>query len=302
MFNYSIIIPHHNCPDLLRRLIDSVPERKDIQIIVVDDASDPQVVDFSNYKFPENKNVEFYQVPKSESRWGGHARNVGIEHATGKWLLFADSDDFYTKEAFDVLDEYIDSEYDVVYYNCKSVNSKTLEPAGRTNEINSFIDNFLKDSSKENLDQLKYNAHEPWNKLINNKFLTKYGIKFEEVKKANDILFTFMVGYFAQKTTVESNYVYVCTYRDESVTYSINKIEYAMRKLEFGLSKNYFFKKYSLDSLVESDLLNFLRILKPLPKADWIPFLFSLIRNWKRIRASRTKYVDTSISLQKRVV
>ena len=301
MYSYSVIIPHHNCPDLLRRLIDSIPERKDIQIIVVDDASDPNVVDFSKYVFPDNKIIDFYQVPKSESKWGGHARNVGIEHAKGKWLLFADSDDFYTKEAFCILDKYVESELDVVYFNCKSVNSKTLEPADRTNFINNVIDDYFKHPSKESMDQLKYNSHEPWNKLVSNRFLTKYRIRFEEVKKANDILFTFMIGYFAQKIAVESDYVYVCTYRDESVTYSINKVEYAERKLEFGLSKNYFFRQYSLDYLVESDFVNFLRILKSVPVKDWIKFVFVLIRDQKRIRRNRKKYVDTTAEIKHKV-
>lgn len=301
MYYYSVIIPHHNCPDLLRRLIDSIPEREDIQIVVVDDASDPQVVDFSNYKFPKNRNIEFYQVPKNESRWGGHARNVGIEHAKGKWLLFADSDDFYTKEAFDILDKYLNSEYDVVYYNCKSVNSKTLEPADRTNHINDMISNYLKNPREEELNSLKYNAHEPWNKLINRSFLSKYGIRFEEVKKGNDILFTFMVGYFSRNTTVESEYVYVCTFRDESITYSINKIEYAERRYEFGLSRNYFFKTFSLDYLLGSDFINILRITKSIPTQDWIKYWMLLLRDWKRLCVNKTKYVDTVLEIQQRI-
>lgn len=301
MYNYSVIIPHHNCPDLLRRLIDSIPDRKDIQVIVVDDASDPSVVDFSNYSFPDNKIIEFYQISKEDSKWGGHARNVGIEHATGKWLLFADSDDFYTEKAFDVLDRYIESDNDVVYFNCKSVNSKTLEPADRTNFINNVIDNYLKNPCKEYLDQLKYNSHEPWNKLVSNRFITKYRIRFEEVKKANDILFTFMVGHFTQTTVVEPDYVYVCTYRDESVTYSINKVEYAERKLEFGLSKNYFFKHNSLDYLAESDFVNFLRILKSVPIKDWMKFLFVIIRDQNLIRRNKKKYVNSAIEIQQRV-
>ena len=38
--NLSIIIPHYNTPDLLQKLIDSIPHIEDIQIIVVDDRSD----------------------------------------------------------------------------------------------------------------------------------------------------------------------------------------------------------------------------------------------------------------------
>ena len=39
-FNYSIIIPHRNIPQLLQRCIDSIPSRDDLQIIIVDDNSD----------------------------------------------------------------------------------------------------------------------------------------------------------------------------------------------------------------------------------------------------------------------
>ena len=40
MVNYTIIIPHHNIPNLLRRCLHSIPLRDDVQIIVVDDCSD----------------------------------------------------------------------------------------------------------------------------------------------------------------------------------------------------------------------------------------------------------------------
>ena len=49
MTDYSIIIPSKNLPDLLQRALDSIPRRDDIQVIVVDDASDPGLVDFDAY-------------------------------------------------------------------------------------------------------------------------------------------------------------------------------------------------------------------------------------------------------------
>jgi len=39
MYNYSIIIPHYNIPELLMRCLKSIPKRDDIQVIVVDDGS-----------------------------------------------------------------------------------------------------------------------------------------------------------------------------------------------------------------------------------------------------------------------
>lgn len=52
---YSIIIPHKNIPDLLRRCLDSIPQRPDIQIIVVDDNSSPDKVDFAHFPGRERR-------------------------------------------------------------------------------------------------------------------------------------------------------------------------------------------------------------------------------------------------------
>ena len=46
---YSIVIPHYNIPDLLERALNSIPQREDIEIIVVDDNSDPAKVDFEHF-------------------------------------------------------------------------------------------------------------------------------------------------------------------------------------------------------------------------------------------------------------
>ena len=48
-FKYSIIIPHKNTPNLLSRCVASIPKRDDLQIVIVDDNSDPSIVDFDNF-------------------------------------------------------------------------------------------------------------------------------------------------------------------------------------------------------------------------------------------------------------
>lgn len=90
---YSIIIPHKNIPDLLRRCLDSIPQRPDIQIIVVDDNSCSDKVDFAHFPGREREGVEI--VYTREGLGAGYARNVGLRHAKGRWLLFADADDYF---------------------------------------------------------------------------------------------------------------------------------------------------------------------------------------------------------------
>ena len=66
-YRLSIIIPHYNIPDLLEKLMSSIPKRDDIQIIVVDDHSD-QNVDQLNFVIRKyrDRNLEADSVALSE--------------------------------------------------------------------------------------------------------------------------------------------------------------------------------------------------------------------------------------------
>ena len=92
-YNYTIIIPHKNIPSLLKRCIDSIPKRKDLQIIIVDDNSSSSIVDFENFPGKERNDVNI--IYTKEGRGAGYARNVGLLQADSKWVLFADADDYY---------------------------------------------------------------------------------------------------------------------------------------------------------------------------------------------------------------
>ena len=123
-YTYTIIIPHKNAPLLLQRCLDSIPFRDDIQIIVVDDDSSSDVVDFMDFPGSSREDVEI--IFTKEGKGAGYARNCGLLHARGKWLLFADADDFYKESLLLSLDPYIDATFDIVYFGADSVNSETL--------------------------------------------------------------------------------------------------------------------------------------------------------------------------------
>src|SRR5690554_1026331 len=93
--NYSVIIPHKNIPDLLERCLQSIPIREDIQVIVVDDNSDPDKVNFLEFPGLNRKNTEVYFT--KEGKGAGYARNVGLTKAKGKWLIFSDADDYFNE-------------------------------------------------------------------------------------------------------------------------------------------------------------------------------------------------------------
>ena len=71
-FNYSITITHYNAPALLERMLDSIPNRDDIQIIVVDDFSNEE--SRTAIKKIKHKNLEIVFTP--ENHGAGYERNV----------------------------------------------------------------------------------------------------------------------------------------------------------------------------------------------------------------------------------
>ena len=138
MINYSIIIPHKNCLDLLSRCILSIPVRDDIEVIVVDDGSDIYY-DLEEKIKKISPLLNIIVSCQASSRGAGAARNIGLNKANGRWLLFADSDDFFSNEAFDILDDYVASNYDIIYFGHRAVYSDSLMPAERLGHRMKYI-------------------------------------------------------------------------------------------------------------------------------------------------------------------
>ena len=94
MENYqlSIIIPAYNCEKSVERCIESVLSQKieyTYEIIVINDGSTDNTKDILN-KF---KNIENIHVIEQKNKGYSGARNTGIDFATGRYLMFLDSDD-----------------------------------------------------------------------------------------------------------------------------------------------------------------------------------------------------------------
>lgn len=274
--NYSIVIPHRNIPHLLQRCIDSIPCRDDIQIIVVDDNSDPTKVDFAHFPGKNNPNVELYFT--KEGKGAGYARNIGLMHAKGKWLLFADADDYFTKNAFKVFDEQFNNEAEIVYFFSESVYDDTGETADRSTGYNSLIENFLKGIISEV--QLRVRFEVPWAKMIKSELINRYQIRFDEVPAANDVYFSTLTGYYAKSIAVINQPVYVVTVNIGSITRRRNYNK-SFSQFCVSLRKNAFLKKIGWGGEQKSIMIMFLESVKykPLKTIYLISLLFRFRQN-----------------------
>lgn len=214
-FNYSIIIPHYNIPDLLIRCLKSIPVREDIQVLVIDDCSP----DAGRYRkvYPElsRPHLEYYSTSQGGS--AGRARNVGLDHAKGKWLIFLDADDLLTDDAEQILDETINRPEDIIFYNTICVMSDDLSKASDRNFYGHYFEEYV-----SNHDEIpfRYRFHSLWGKVIKRDVVIMNNIRFDETRYSNDVYFSCLTGHFAQTITVIDRPFFIVTERRGSLASS----------------------------------------------------------------------------------
>lgn len=106
----SIIIPVYNREDLIIKCLDSIPDRTDTEIIVVDDNSTDRTLEVLNTYSQSRDNMIIYHHNKNLGP--GMARNTGLEFAKGKYIMFVDSDDYIYPDVFNYIMNTIISEED----------------------------------------------------------------------------------------------------------------------------------------------------------------------------------------------
>ncbi|MBD5132456.1 MAG: glycosyltransferase family 2 protein [Clostridiales bacterium] len=263
MYTYTIIIPHYNIPHLLERLLRSIPKRTDLQVIVVDDCSPRD----AKYKLDALKDnfpvVEFYTTEKNGG--GGKARNIGMKYAKGRYLIFSDADDYFTSEFSDILEDYSGSDnYDIIFFNAKSVDSITYQPKARANHLDELIKLSERDLEKGKI-ALKYLFGEPWCKIIKREIVIKNKIFFDEIPIHNDTFYSYMVGYYAKDIRIDSRIGYVITERSASVSKQLSEEKLIIREKVFS-RKNQFLKRNYIPVL---DPLMFLPLSDAIKKRNF---------------------------------
>lgn len=99
----SIIIPTHNRKKMLQRLLKSIliSNYKNLEIIVVDDASSDGTSEFIREKFIKNKKIKI--IRNKKNLFASASRNVGLTKAKGEYVFFVDDDNVLPKNTINIL-------------------------------------------------------------------------------------------------------------------------------------------------------------------------------------------------------
>ncbi|MDR2684772.1 MAG: glycosyltransferase family 2 protein, partial [Prevotellaceae bacterium] len=250
MINYTIIIPHKNIPILLARCLNSIPQRADVQVIVADDNSDEQNIMQLKSMLSSYPGVEFIFGKNENGRTGaGYARNLAMEKANGKWLVFIDADDYFTPEFAAAMDKYKDKSFDIVYFRVTAINEKTGKRSKRAE-----TPNYLVECGKNgDIDKLKFERVNVYGKFVSLQLVRENNILFQECKVANDVWFSLISAFYAQKINISDYEIYCITERTGSLEFSPS---FKRKKLYFNTDIEIYnkLKTYHLEHHLEGHI------------------------------------------------
>ncbi|MFP7216346.1 glycosyltransferase [Lactococcus garvieae] len=185
---FSIIIPVYNAEHFIEHCVESILNQtyKNIEVLLIDDGS------------TDNSREVCYQIKEADSRvkvihqdntGAAGARNNGIKHASGDYLLFPDSDDYYLireglQEIADLLEK---SQADILFFD------HIIYKGGDFGDLSSDLTKEEVDKSENVLnilikrDKLTRSA---WTKVVKRQLIIDNQISFPDVRQTEDTGFT----------------------------------------------------------------------------------------------------------------
>lgn len=126
----SVIIPVYNAEKYLKTALESILTQnyKNLEILLINNNSTDKSEAICSEYAQNHDNIHVFNELKAGA---GHARNCGIKHANGDYILFVDADDYFAKE--DIIEHFlkaaIESDSDITVCNYSRLWKGKILPA-----------------------------------------------------------------------------------------------------------------------------------------------------------------------------
>ena len=188
MDKISVIIPVYNVEKYIKTSVESVLNQtySNLEIILVDDGTEDNCDKICDeYKEKDDRVVVIHQ----KNMGLAEARNSGMKIATGKYIMFLDSDDFFEKNSCEVLYNEIkkrDADFVIGNYIHVDTDGNKWENPLFDQEIYTNFQLSIKDYQKSFFVMNSV----VWNKIYKREFLEKINLKFVKGTLAEDAIFS----------------------------------------------------------------------------------------------------------------
>lgn len=217
----SVIVPVYNSEKYLHRCIDSILSQThtDFELLLINDGStDSSGIICDEYAAKDSRIRVFHKSNGGVSS----ARNLGLDHAKGKYISFVDSDDETYPNYLSVLFQNIDK-CDLSYIGILKYDvalQKTCEWTHFEEQIIRIDQTDEELIVKNNLLEVGY----PYGKLFHQKIIETYNIRFDErISYQEDLIFT--LQYISKCKTVyvskECGYIWYIQPNNNSLSHRL---------------------------------------------------------------------------------
>ena len=215
----SVIVPVYNSEKHLRQCLDSILDQtlREIEVICVDDGStdaSPEILE--EYQKRDSR----LHVLHQQNQYAGVARNNGMAQATGDYLVFWDSDDYFDPSALEKMYEKATADQaDVCLCDGKQFyEGIQFETAGGMYLARKYLPETIPFSAKDVKDViLNIINTAPWNKMFLRSYIERIGIRFQPIRTGNDMFFIECALALADRITVVDEPL-VCYRRNQSTS------------------------------------------------------------------------------------
>lgn len=200
----SVIIPVYNAEKYLRGCMDSVLGQtlRELEVICVDDGStDGSAAILEEYAEKDSR----VRVLRQENKGAGAARNLGIDAARGEFVAFIDADDWVEKSYCGELVQCADEHSaDIVVCRAQCFDDATGEPLPSDWMLK---EQYLpgKAFTPEDIEKyiFQFTYGQVWDKLFRRDFINANGIRFPEMRAAEDTSFAYISLLSAKRIAVQ---------------------------------------------------------------------------------------------------
>ena len=232
---FSIIIPAFNVEEDIEQCIESVLAQSytNYEIIIVDDGS----TDGTGYICDQYCNkYDFIRTVHGKNQGAASARNIGLKHATGDYVLFADGDDYWVRDDFLERAACAIGDNDILIFNSAKYygDGRYSRPRFRLTKDTSQMNG--KDMKEFIIRNNIYKAC-PWDKVVKTSILKNNNILFPVGMRSEDIMWAAMLLEKIETIALCEDVFYAYRQREGSVTRTINEkhIDDMIRQLEVRL-------------------------------------------------------------------
>lgn len=214
----SILIPVYKAQEYIEECLCSVFEQtyNNIEIILVDDASPDESIEIAKRVAIEHGCYDSMKIIRNKKNEGiAHTRNILIEHASGDYIYFIDSDDYIDKNAIELFVSIAIKEHaDIVrcnfykYWNGSSMPIKRTLNKNHNDYLNQCLSNI---SGMQSL----------WVLFIRKEIISNYDLRFaENINGCEDFLMTVKLFFYAKKIyDIDNPLYYYRTDNKHSITH-----------------------------------------------------------------------------------